>query len=81
MVRSASDPYVGALLGLACGDALGAPAEFLKRAELEARHGRLTEMVGGGNFGWAQGRRMAAFAVYGRFARPWQPTRSKGGGR
>ena len=53
--RNPSEPYLGAFLGLACGDALGAPVEFLKRAEVESRHGRLTEMVGGGRFRWAPG--------------------------
>jgi ADP-ribosyl-[dinitrogen reductase] hydrolase len=38
----------GALLGLACGDALGAPAEFKSQAEVQSRFGRLSEMVGGG---------------------------------
>jgi ADP-ribosyl-[dinitrogen reductase] hydrolase len=47
--------WTGAFLGLACGDALGAPAEFLSPAELDARHGRLTEMVGGGTLGWRPG--------------------------
>jgi len=44
---------VGALLGLACGDALGAPAEFMSQADLRAHWGRLTEMTGGGV--WAPG--------------------------
>jgi ADP-ribosyl-[dinitrogen reductase] hydrolase len=40
---------LGAFFGLAVGDALGAPAEFLLPAEICAEHkGRLTEMVGGG---------------------------------
>src|SRR5438067_1306356 len=38
----------GALLGLACGDALGAPAEFISRSQLETHWGELTEMVGDG---------------------------------
>ena len=44
-----------ALLGSATGDALGAPVEFMTREMIERRHGRLTEMVGGGRFGWAPG--------------------------
>ncbi len=36
------------LLGVACGDALGAPLEFMTSGEIRARHGRLSEMVGGG---------------------------------
>lgn len=38
----------GALLGLACGDALGAPAEFHDQAFIKRTWGTLTEMVGGG---------------------------------
>lgn len=38
----------GAFLGLAVGDALGAPAEFLTRGEIEQKFGVLKEMVGGG---------------------------------
>ena len=43
----------GALLGLAVGDALGAPLEFLSRDVAQARFGHLTEMVG--NQTWAPG--------------------------
>jgi len=39
---------LGAYLGLACGDALGAPVEFMTRTEILARHGELRRMVGGG---------------------------------
>jgi len=38
----------GAFLGLAIGDALGAPAEFMTRGEIEEKYGVLKEMVGGG---------------------------------
>jgi ADP-ribosyl-[dinitrogen reductase] hydrolase len=55
VTRSAKDPYVGALLGLACGDALGAPVEFLDKAQVEQQHGRLTEMIGGGGGNWEPG--------------------------
>lgn len=40
--------YRGCLLGLAVGDALGAPAEFLSAEQIAERWGVLTEMVGGG---------------------------------
>ena len=43
----------GALLGLATGDALGAPLEFLSPEVAKARFGHLTEMVG--NSTWAPG--------------------------
>jgi len=47
--------FRGAVLGLATGDALGAPAEFLDQETLKAKYGTLTEMVGGGSFGWEPG--------------------------
>lgn len=43
-----ADRIRGSLLGLACGDALGAPAEFKSKSEVQACWGHLTEMVGGG---------------------------------
>jgi ADP-ribosyl-[dinitrogen reductase] hydrolase len=50
-----TERIVGAFLGLACGDALGAPVEFMSQAELRARWGTLKEMVGGGQYQWAPG--------------------------
>ena len=44
----ARDRFRGSLLGLAVGDALGAPAEFLTAEQVAQRWGILTEMVGGG---------------------------------
>ena len=38
----------GAFLGLAIGDALGAPVEFMTRGEIQDKYGVLKEMVGGG---------------------------------
>ena len=38
----------GAFLGLAIGDALGAPAEFMTRGEIADKYGVLKDMVGGG---------------------------------
>ena len=48
------DQFRGCLLGLAVGDALGAPLEFMGAEDIAAKHGRVTEMLGGGwlkNFG------------------------------
>ncbi len=45
--------FSGALLGLACGDALGAPIEFMDAVTVRRRYGRVTEMIGGGP--WAPG--------------------------
>lgn len=41
----------GALYGVAIGDALGAPLEFMSRDEIARKHGRVTEMIGGGWLG------------------------------
>ena len=38
----------GALFGVAVGDALGGPVEFMGPEEIAARYGRLDKMVGGG---------------------------------
>jgi len=47
---SQADRILGALYGLACGDALGATLEFLDAATIRAKHGPggLREIVGGG---------------------------------
>jgi ADP-ribosyl-[dinitrogen reductase] hydrolase len=42
------EQFAGCMLGLACGDALGATLEFLSRDEVRARYGQLREIVGGG---------------------------------
>lgn len=48
--------YQGCLVGAAVGDALGAPIEFMSKRQIEAKYGGLlTEMVGGGVFGWRAG--------------------------
>ncbi|MCV2392700.1 ADP-ribosylglycohydrolase family protein [Actinotalea sp. M2MS4P-6] len=50
--RSAvADRAAGCLMGMACGDALGAPYEFAPPLGPDAPVG----MVGGGSFGWAPG--------------------------
>ncbi len=42
------DKIKGALYGLAIGDALGGTTEFMNKAEIEKRYGRVTEIIGGG---------------------------------
>ncbi len=42
------DRFRGALIGLAVGEALGAPAEFLSAAQVVERYGVIVDMVGGG---------------------------------
>jgi ADP-ribosyl-[dinitrogen reductase] hydrolase len=51
MTPSNQDRYRGALLGLACGDALGTTVEFQPRGTFAP----LTDMVGGGPFGLKAG--------------------------
>jgi ADP-ribosyl-[dinitrogen reductase] hydrolase len=46
---------MGVLLGLACGDALGRPVEFNTAAQIEQRHGRVTEMLANGTHGQPAG--------------------------
>lgn len=38
----------GALYGVAVGDALGAPLEFMNASEIKATHGTVRDMIGGG---------------------------------
>jgi len=42
------EQFAGCMLGLACGDALGATLEFLSRDEIRARYGQLRDIIGGG---------------------------------
>lgn len=42
------DRYIGCMVGVAVGDALGAPLEFMSRAEIAAAHGEVRELIGGG---------------------------------
>jgi ADP-ribosyl-[dinitrogen reductase] hydrolase len=50
-MNSLKDRYLGALLGLACGDAVGTTVEFGSRGTFEP----LTDMIGGGPFDLAPG--------------------------
>lgn len=42
------DCIIGAVYGVAVGDALGAPLEFMSAKEIKHRYGRVKEMIGGG---------------------------------
>ena len=41
----------GCLVGLACGDALGRPVEFMTAAEIQSRYGEVTAMLDNGTYG------------------------------
>jgi ADP-ribosyl-[dinitrogen reductase] hydrolase len=43
-----ADKISGALFGVAVGDALGAPLEFMSASEIARRYGTVKEMIGGG---------------------------------
>ena len=49
------DRFRGTLLGIAVGEALGGPADFLTPAQIAERYGLITEMVGGGCLDLAPG--------------------------
>lgn len=76
-----ADRALGALLGLACGDALGAPAEFLNRSTLQSQYGRLIDMVGGGIWDpgeWTDDTAMALCVAEGILAAPDDPVEEIG---
>ena len=50
-----TDRVAGSLLGVAVGDALGAPAEFKSADAVRNEYGVLREFVGGGMFCWRPG--------------------------
>lgn len=49
------DRFRGTLLGIAVGEALGAPADFLTADQIVERYGMITEMIGGGCHGLEPG--------------------------
>src|SRR3990167_845853 len=55
VMRELFDKVLGAYLGLAIGDALGATVEFMRPREIEAQYGVHTEIVGGGWLKLARG--------------------------
>ncbi len=46
---------VGAFVGLACGDALGRPVEFLSPTAIRSKHGDVTTLLGNGTHGQPAG--------------------------
>lgn len=48
MAETRLDRYEGAMLGVAIGDALGAPLEFMSAFQINQLHGTVREMIGGG---------------------------------
>lgn len=49
------DRFRGTLLGIAVGEALGAPADYLTADQIVERYGYITEMIGGGCHGLQPG--------------------------
>lgn len=48
-MNTLEDRYLGSLIGLACGDALGGPVEFVSREQMDQRYPNgLREFIGGG---------------------------------
>lgn len=47
-MKGLRNKIAGALYGVAIGDALGAPLEFMSQEQIANKHGRVTEMIGGG---------------------------------
>lgn len=71
-----ADSALGAMFGLACGDALGAPAEFLSQSALQDKFGHLTEMVGNDLWEpgeWTDDTAMALCVAEGILAAPEDP--------
>ncbi len=80
-VKIMHEKIIGAILGLACGDALGAPAEFQPKRMVEQRWGKLTEMVGGGIWAsgeWTDDTGMMLCMAEGILANPMEPVEEVG---
>ena len=48
MINFKLSRFEGAMLGVAVGDALGAPLEFMTAEQIQAKHGTVRDMIGGG---------------------------------
>lgn len=76
--------YLGAMLGLAAGDALGATLEFMSREQVQARYpDGHRALLGGGPFNWAPGAwtddtQMAACVARGILKSPEDPVKAVG---
>ncbi len=71
----------GGLLGLACGDALGAPIEFQSAASVRQRYGTVTDMIGGGQWRpgeWTDDTGMALCIAEGILENPSDPVPGTG---
>lgn len=78
---NSTERVTGALHALACGDALGAPAEFFSQSQLKDRWGVLTEMTGGGTWlpgEWTDDTGMALCVAEGILDEPEDPVPSTG---
>src|SRR3989441_2360721 len=76
-----TERIAGSLLGLAWGDALGAPAEFMSQSQLRSQWEELTEMVGGGVWApgeWTDDTGMALCVAEGILACPDDPVEETG---
>jgi ADP-ribosyl-[dinitrogen reductase] hydrolase len=47
-MESLVEKFKGCILGLACGDALGGPLEFMSPQAIRSKYGRVVDMIGGG---------------------------------
>ena len=77
------DKIRGALYGVAVGDALGGPLEFMSAEQIQKKHGRVTEMIGGGWLDLEPGETtddtaMTLCVAYGILEKPLNPTQAIG---
>lgn len=71
----------GALLGLACGDALGVVIEFMDSTTVKRRYGRVTEMMASGSSGageWTDDTGLALCVARGILEQPDDPVATTG---
>ena len=71
----------GALLGLACGDALGAPIEFMDSVTVKRRYGKVTDMMAIGSWEageWSDDTGLALCLAEGILENPEEPVEAVG---